>query len=203
MADDPIKALIREFSRLPGVGEKSATRLTFHLLKQGPEPSRRLAQALIDLADKTGLCSTCGMPTQTDPCAYCADPRRDDGIICVVEKPQDLLAIDRTGEYRGRFHILHGTLSPLEGRGPDEINVKGLLARLAAAPSEPGAVREIILALSPTVEGDATALYITRLVKPLGVSVSRIAQGVPMGSDLEFADRVTLARALEARRTIE
>jgi recombination protein RecR len=177
------------------VGEKTAQRLAFHVLKSPPEYARDLAEALLALRDEVRLCSTCCNLTATDPCPICADPQRDAKVICVVESVPDLLAIERTREFRGRYHVLHGALSPLDGIGPDQLKIKELLARLTG-------VDEVIVATDPTVEGEATALYITKLVKPLGVRVTRIAQGVPMGGDLEYADQVTLARALQGRREL-
>jgi recombination protein RecR len=195
MSQDPIARLTVLFARLPGVGEKTAQRLAFHVLKSPPEYARDLAEALLALRDEVRLCSTCCNLTATDPCPICADPQRDAKVICVVESVPDLLAIERTREFRGRYHVLHGALSPLDGIGPDQLKIKELLARLTG-------VDEVIVATDPTVEGEATALYITKLVKPLGVRVTRIAQGVPMGGDLEYADQVTLARALQGRREL-
>jgi len=195
MALDPIARLTVLFARLPGVGEKTAQRLAFHVLKSPPEYARDLAEALLALRKEVHLCSVCCNLTASDPCPICADSQRDAKIICVVESVPDLLAIERTREFRGRYHVLHGALSPLDGIGPDQLKIKELLPRL------PG-VEEVIVATDPTVEGEATALYITKLVKPLGVRVTRIAQGVPMGGDLEYADQVTLARALQGRREL-
>ena len=180
-SSDPIKRLVHAFTRLPGIGEKSATRLAFHVL---------------DADDRIRLCSVCCNLTEADPCRFCADPRRDAAIICVVESVPGLMAIERTGEYRGRYHVLHGVLAPLDGIGPDELHLRELIARLR------GEVEEVIVATNPSVEGEATALYIHRLAAPLGVRVTRIASGVPIGSDLEYADQVTLSRALEGRRQI-
>jgi recombination protein RecR len=184
-------------SKLPGVGEKTAQRLAFHVLKSPPQYARDLAEALLALEREVRLCSICCNLTADDPCAVCQDAHRDDKLICVVESVPDLLAVERTREFRGRYHVLHGALSPLDGVGPDQLKLKELLARLSA-----GAVQELIVATDPTVEGEATALYLARLIKPLGVRVTRIAQGVPMGSDLEYADQVTLARALAGRREV-
>lgn len=192
---DPIARLTLQLAKLPGVGEKTAQRLAFHILKSPPEYARELAEALLALRDEVRLCSSCCNLTAQDPCAICKDPQRDGRIICVVESVPDLLAIERTREFRGRYHVLHGALSPLDGVGPDQLKIKELLPRLQG-------VDEVIVATDPTVEGEATALYLTRLVKPLGVRVTRIAQGVPTGSDLEYADQVTLARALQGRREI-
>ncbi|MCA1828276.1 MAG: recombination mediator RecR [Myxococcales bacterium] len=213
MSQDPIARLTVLFARLPGVGEKTAQRLAFHVLKSPPEYASDLAEALLALRQEVRLCSVCCNLTATDPCPICADPQRDAKIICVVESVPDLLAIERTREFRGRYHVLHGALSPLDGIGPDQLKIKELLPRLVepggsadgraeAAGRSIGGVEEVIVATDPTVEGEATALYLTKLVKPLGVRITRIAQGVPMGGDLEYADQVTLARALQGRREI-
>jgi recombination protein RecR len=193
---DPIARLTVLLAKLPGVGEKTAQRLAFHILEAAPEYARDLSQALIALREEVRLCSTCCNLTAHDPCAVCRDPQRDGRVICVVESVPDLLAVERTREFRGRYHVLHGALSPLDGVGPDQLKLRELVARLGQG------VEEVIVATNPTVEGEATALYITRLVKPLGVRVTRIAQGLPMGGDLEYADQVTLARALQGRREI-
>jgi recombination protein RecR len=195
LVTDPIARLTLLFARLPGVGEKTAQRLAFHVLKSEPSYARDLAEALLALRREVRLCSQCCNLTAQDPCAICADPQRDAKIICVVESVPDLLAVERTREFRGRYHVLHGALSPLDGVGPDQLKIKELLPRVAG-------VEEVIVATDPTVEGEATALYLTRLLKPLGVKVTRIAQGVPMGGDLEYADQVTLARALQGRREL-
>jgi recombination protein RecR len=193
---DPIARLTLLLAKLPGVGEKTAQRLAFHILESAPEYARDLSQALLALREEVRLCSTCCNLTAHDPCAICRDPQRDGRIICVVETVPDLLAVERTREFRGRYHVLHGALSPLDGVGPDQLKLRELVSRLGQG------VEEVIVATNPTVEGEATALYITRLVKPLGVRVTRIAQGIPMGGDLEYADQVTLARALQGRREI-
>jgi recombination protein RecR len=198
MSADPIARLTVLFAKLPGVGEKTAQRLAFHVLKSPPEYARDLAEALLALREEVRLCSVCCNLTAQDPCPLCSDPQRDGKIICVVESVPDLLAVERTREFRGRYHVLHGALSPLDGVGPDQLKIKELLARL----SPDSGVEEVIVATDPTVEGEATALYLTRLLKPLGVRVTRIAQGVPMGGDLEYADQVTLARALQGRREL-
>jgi recombination protein RecR len=195
---DPIARLTILFARLPGVGEKTAQRLAFHVLKSPPDYARDLAQALLALREEVRLCSVCCNLTAQDPCALCNDPQRDGKLICVVESVPDLLAVERTREFRGRYHVLHGALSPLDGVGPDQLRLKELLARL----TPDSGVEEIIVATDPTVEGEATALYLLRLLKPLGVRVTRIAQGLPMGGDLEYADQVTLARALQGRREL-
>jgi recombination protein RecR len=192
-----IGRLVEALQRLPGIGPKTAQRLTFHLLKQPAEAVRELADALVELKARTQHCSRCFDVTDEDPCRICADPRRDGSLLCVVEEPSDLLAMERTGEYRGRYHVLLGALSPLDGIGPDELKVRELLQRLEA--SQFG---EVILATNPNVEGDATAIYLGKLLRPLGVRVTRIARGLPVGGDLEYADEVTLARALEGRREV-
>jgi recombination protein RecR len=191
----PLTRLVDRLSRLPGIGEKSATRLAFFLLRADAEYARELAAAIADLKAQIRLCSRCLAFTEQDPCALCDDPRRTAEVICVVEDPADVMAIERAGDFRGRYHVLHGTLAPLEGVGPEHLKISELLARL-----RDGTVREIILATNPTVEGEATALYLAKLIKPSGVKVTRIAHGLPMGSDVEYADGVTLSRALEGRR---
>ncbi len=195
MSSDPIARLTVLFARLPGVGEKTAQRLAFHVLKSPAEYARDLAEALLALREEVRLCAICCNLTAQDPCPICQDTQRDAKMICVVESVPDLLAVERTREFRGRYHVLHGALSPLDGVGPDQLKIKELLPRL-------GGVEEVIVATDPTVEGEATALYLTRLLKPMGVKVSRIAQGLPMGGDLEYADQVTLARALQGRREL-
>lgn len=208
---DPIQRLIRELGKLPGIGQKTATRLAFHVLRSPAEQARELAQAVLEVKDKIRLCSVCMSLTEHDPCELCADPSRDAALLCVVAQPPDLLAVERTGSYRGRYHVLHGVLSPLEGVGPDDLRLRELLLRLQgqqdsskdaaqAAPAAATPIREVIVATSPNVEGEATALYIARMLKPLGVQVTRIASGLPIGGDLEYADGVTIARALEVRR---
>lgn len=187
--------LVEALQRLPGIGPKTAQRLTFHLLKQPEGAVRELADALVDLKTRAVHCSRCFNVTDEDPCRICANPSRDPAVMCVVEEPNDLLAMERTGEYRGRYHVLLGALSPLEGIGPDELKVRELLGRV-----ETDGVREVILATNPNVEGDATAIYLAKLLRPLGVRVTRIARGLPVGGDLEYADEVTLARALEGRK---
>jgi recombination protein RecR len=212
MTVDPIARLTLLLAKLPGVGEKTAQRLAFHVLKSPPEYAGDLAQALLALRLEVRLCSRCCNLTAQDPCAICTDPRRDPRLICVVESVPDLLAVERTREFRGRYHVLHGALSPLDGIGPDQLKLKELLARLHGPGGDPadrrdgpeaeGVIAEVIVATDPTVEGEATALYITRLVKPLGIRVTRIAQGLPSGADLEYADQVTLARAISGRREL-
>jgi recombination protein RecR len=194
---DPLAALIQQLARLPGVGEKTAARLAFHILRAPPSYADELARAIVELRQRLRQCSVCCQLTESDPCPICADERRDPALLCVVAFPQDLMAIERTGAFRGRYHVLHGVLSPLDGIGPDELRIQPILGRLQS-----GEVKEVILATSPNVEGDATALYLARLIKPLGIRVSRIASGVPIGGELEYADGVTLNRALEGRREI-
>jgi recombination protein RecR len=195
LVSDPITRLIRELAKLPGIGEKTATRLAFHVLRAPVEYAQDLARALVDVKDKIRLCERCMNLTEQSPCSLCADARRDPTLICVVATPPDLHAVERTGGFRGRYHVLHGVLSPLEGIGPDDLRIKELLARLG-----PEQVRELIVATSPNVEGEATALYLAKVVKPLGVKVTRIASGLAVGGELEYADGVTISRALEARR---
>ena len=196
MAADPIRRLVQELSRLPGIGEKTATRLAFHLVRGNRQHVLDLAQALVDVTDKIRLCSVCMNMTEQDPCALCSDPQRDGETICVVATPSDLIAIDRGGHFRGRYHVLHGLLSPLEGIGPDDIRVAELIRRLS------GGVREVIIATSPSVDGEATAMYVARAIKPLGIKVSRIATGLPVGGELEYSDQATIARALAGRAVI-
>ncbi len=194
MAADPIRRLVQELSRLPGIGEKTATRLAFHLVRGNRQQVLDLAQALVDVTDKIRLCSICMNMTEADPCALCSDPRREADTICVVATPSDLVAIDRGGHFRGRYHVLHGLLSPLEGIGPDDLRIAELVRRLGS-----DEVREVIVATSPSVDGEATAMYVARVVKPLGVKVSRIATGLPVGGELEYSDQATIARALAGR----
>jgi recombination protein RecR len=203
MAADPIARLVAQLGKLPGIGEKTATRLAFHVLRAPEAFARELAAALVDVKDKIRLCSVCCNLTEDDPCALCRDARRDARTVCVVAQPSDLVAIERTGGYRGRYHVLHGVLSPLDGVGPDDIRLRELLGRVAPRPGDAAAdpaITEVIVATSPNVEGEATALYLARVLKPLGVRVTRIASGVPIGGELEYADGVTISRALDARR---
>lgn len=199
MADfaEPLERLIAEFKRLPGIGQKSAQRLAFHVLRHSREDAERLAHAVVDVKDRLGLCAICNNVSDSEQCAYCRNPNRDRTQICVVDEPHSILPIETTRTYSGLYHVLHGAISPLRGIGPEQLKIKGLLERLA-----PGDVREIILATSPTVEGEATAAYLARLLKPLGVRVSRIAMGIPVGSDLEYADEVTMSKSLENRREL-
>ena len=194
---DPIARLVKELAKLPGIGEKSAQRLAFHILKAGPAYAGDLAAAISGVVRDVRLCSTCQTLTDQDPCAICRSPDRDPRLLCVVEGVPDLLAVERTHEFRGRYHVLHGALSPLDGVGPGDLKIRELLVRLEREPAE-----EIVIATNPDVEGEATALYLTKLLKPIGLRVTRIAQGVPMGGDLEYADQVTLARALAGRREL-
>ena len=194
---DPIARLVKELAKLPGIGEKSAQRLAFHILKAGSAYAGDLAAAIAGVVRDVSLCSSCQTLTDQDPCPICRDERRDPRTICVVEGVPDLLAIERTHEFRGRYHVLHGALSPLDGVGPGDLKIRELLVRLERSP-----VDEVVLATNPDVEGEATALYLTKLLKPTGIKVTRIAQGVPMGGDLEYADQVTLARALAGRREL-
>lgn len=198
---DPIRRLVQELARLPGIGEKTATRLAFHLIRSNRQQIRELAQALLDVTDKIRLCSICMNMTEVDPCSMCTDPQRDAETICVVATPSDLLAIDRGGHFRGRYHVLHGLLSPLDGVGPDDIRLAELVRRLGGS-AEAGSPREVIIATSPSVDGEATAMYIARTIKPLGIQVSRIATGLPVGGELEYSDQATIARALAGRATM-
>lgn len=197
LAPSALSALIEQFVRLPGIGPKSAQRLAFHLLKVPREEAATLSEAILALKDRTRACRECFNVGDEELCAVCQDPRRDRGTLCVVEEVNDLLAVEKTREFRGLYHVLGGTLSPLDGRGPDQIRGQELLARLGA-----GEVREVILATNPNVEGEATALYLLRLLRGLPVRVTRIARGLPMGGDLEYADEATLARAFEGRREL-
>ena len=187
--------LIEQLTRLPGIGEKTAGRLAFHILRCDRNYAEALAAAVLAVKDETRLCSICFALTEPDPCPLCTDPTRSSDAICVVEEPSDLLAVERAREFRGRYHVLHGALAPLDGVGPDELKIQPLLVRL-----RDGAVREVILATNPTAEGEATALYLARLIKPLGLRVTRIAHGIPVGGDLEYVDVMTVGRALEGRR---
>ena len=189
--------LIEEFKRLPGIGAKSAQRLAFHILRTPRDETDRLCDAVRDVKDRVTYCSTCNNITDVDPCAVCQDDGRDRRVICVVEEPQNVGAIEKTREFKGLYHVLMGALSPLHGVGPDDLRIKGLLERVAT-----GTAEEVILATNPTVEGEATAIYLARLLKPLGVRVTRIAMGIPVGSDLEYADEVTMGKAMEGRREV-
>ena len=199
MFASPIARLVQQLAKLPGIGEKTAARLAFHILRSTPEDAAALATAITEVRQKIRLCGVCCDLTESDPCPICNDQRRDAGLICVVAQPQDVVAIERTGGYRGRYHVLHGVLSPLDGVGPDDLRVAELVRRAGAGPSA-AEVREVILATSPSVEGEATAVYLAKLLRPLGVRATRIATGVPMGGELEYADQLTLARAIDGRR---
>lgn len=193
----PLTELINQFSRLPGIGKKTAQRLAYSILEQPPERAKAFAEALINAREKIHFCSVCQSLTDLDVCQICSDVLRDKSVICVVEDPRDVMAFERTREYRGVYHVLHGVISPLDNIGPDKLRIKELMARLGD-----GSVKEIIMATNPTVEGEATASYISRLVKPMGIKVTRLAYGIPVGGDLEYADEYTLARALEGRNEI-
>jgi recombination protein RecR len=193
----PIARLVQQLAKLPGIGEKTAARLAFHILRAAPEDATALATAILDVKQKIRLCGVCCDLTESDPCAICRDHRRETGLVCVVAQPQDVVAIERTGGYRGRYHVLHGLLSPLDGIGPDDLRVAELLRRCA---DQATPVLEVILATSSTVEGEATAVYLSKLLRPLGVRASRIATGVPIGGELEYADQLTLMRAIDGRR---
>lgn len=194
-AAEPVSRLIEELSKLPGIGPKSAARLTYYLLRIPEAEARALAEAIIAVKEKTVLCSSCQNITDSNPCAVCASKERDHSIICVVKEPLDILALERTGQYRGLYHVLHGVLSPMDGIGPDDLKIKELLQRLKA-----GSVSEVIMATNPNLEGEATAMYLQRLLSPFGVRLTRLARGLPVGGDLEYADEVTLTHALEGRR---
>ena len=193
---DPLLRLIEELQRLPGIGPKGAQRLAFHFLKTPREQTDRLVTALRDVKEQVTYCSVCNNITDIDPCAFCSNSARDPHLICVVEEPQNVAAIEKTREFKGLYHVLMGALSPLQGVGPDDLKIKSLLSRIS------GGVSEVILATNPNVEGEATAIYLARLLKPLGVKVTRIAMGVPVGSDLEYADEVTMHKAMEGRREV-
>lgn len=194
----PLARLVEEFYKLPGIGPKSAQRLAYYLLRMPRSEAESLAEAIIEMKDRVTFCSICQNVTESDPCSVCADAMRDRSVICVVEEPLDVLAIERTGAYKGLHHVLHGAISPMDGVGPEDLKIRELLRRL-----ESGEVQEVILATNPNIEGEATAMYLTRLVTPLGVRVTRLARGLPVGGDLEYADDVTLARALEGRQEMQ
>ena len=197
MLPDPLIRLVEQLQKLPGIGAKGAQRLAFHILKNTRDEAERLCDAIRDVKERVTYCSTCNNITEHDPCMFCTGPTRDQRVICVVEEPQNVSVVEKTREFRGVYHVLMGALSPLHGVGPDDLKIKGLLSRVGN-----GGVEEIILATNPTVEGEATALYLARLLKPLGVRVTRIAMGIPVGSDLEYADEVTMTRAMEGRREV-
>jgi recombination protein RecR len=194
---EPLARLIDELKRLPGIGPKSAQRIAFHLERVPREEGERLAGAILDVKDKIKLCTVCNNLTEADPCEYCSDSRRDPEVICVVETPYNVLSVEKTREFHGQYHVLHGLLSPLQGVGPEQLKLKNLIERLKS-----GKVKELIIATSPTVEGEATAVYLSKLLKPLGVKVTRIGMGIPVGSELEFADEITMLKAIEGRREI-
>jgi len=191
----PLQRLIDEFRRLPGIGQKSAQRLAFHVLRMSRDDAGRLATALIDVKENLGICAECNNISDAELCPYCRDPHRDKAQICVVEEPHNILPIETTRTYNGLYHVVHGAISPLRGIGPEQLKIKGLIERIGR-----DSVQEVILATNPTVEGEATAVYLARLLKPLGVKCMRIAMGIPVGSDLEFADEVTISKSLENRR---
>ena len=197
MYEGPVQDLIEELGRLPGVGPKSAQRIAFHLLAADPADVARLAHALTEVRDKVRFCAVCGNVAEADECRICRDPRRAADVICVVEEPKDVVAIERTGEFHGRYHVLGGAISPIEGVGPDDLRIRELMARLAD-----GSVQEVILATDPNTEGEATATYLARTLVPMGLRVTRLASGLPVGGDLEYADEVTLGRAFEGRRLV-
>jgi recombination protein RecR len=192
---EPLARLITEFKRLPGIGQKSAQRLAFHILRAGRDEAEHLSQALLDVKDKLGLCALCNNISDSEQCQFCRDPNRDPKVVCVVEEPHNIIGIETTRQFAGRYHVLHGALSPLRGIGPESLKIKGLVERIGQ-----GEIAEVIVATNPTGEGEATAVYLARLLKPLGVKVTRIGMGIPVGSDLEFADEVTISKAMEGRR---
>ncbi|TET75305.1 MAG: recombination protein RecR [Dehalococcoidia bacterium] len=194
-AAEPVSQLIEELGKLPGIGPKSAARLAYYLLRMPEAEARALAEAIIAVKDKTVLCSSCQNITDSDPCTICTSEERDHSIICVVEEPLDILALERTGRYKGLYHVLHGVLSPMDGIGPEDLKIKELLERIKT-----GSVKEVILATNPNLEGEATAMYIQKLLSPLGLRLTRLARGLPVGGDLEYADEVTLTHALEGRQ---
>ena len=197
-APAPVLRLIEEFHKLPGVGPKSAQRLTYYLLRMPAAEAKALAEAILDVKERITFCTVCQNVTDSNPCRICASDRRDRSIICVVEEPLDILAVERSGSYQGLYHVLHGAISPMDGIGPEELKIQELLARLRS-----GEVAEVILATNPNLEGEATSMYLTRLLRPLGLKVTRLARGLPVGGDLEYADDVTLTRAMEGRQEVE
>ena len=196
--EGPVQSLVDELGRLPGIGPKSAQRIAFYLLKAAPEDAKRLARAIVEAKERVSWCRRCFNFAEGELCVYCRDDRRDPTLLCVVEEPRDIVAVERTQEYRGRYHVLLGAISPIEGIGPEQLKIKELLARVGDE-----GVKEVILATNPNIEGEATAMYLARLLKPLGLRVTRIASGLPVGGDLEYADEVTLGRALEGRREVD
>lgn len=197
-APAPVARLIEEFHKLPGVGPKSAQRLTYYLLRMPAAEARALAEAILDVKERITFCSLCQNVTDSDPCRICVSERRDRSTICVVEEPLDILALERSGSYQGLYHVLHGAISPMDGIGPEELKIEQLMGRLKS-----GEVSEVILATNPNLEGEATAMYLTRLLRPLAVKVTRLARGLPVGGDLEYADDVTLTRAMEGRQEVQ
>ena len=193
-----MQSLVDELGRLPGIGPKSAQRIAFFLLKSAPDDAKRLARVIVEAKERVSWCRRCFNFAEGELCVYCRDDRRDSSLLCVVEEPRDIVAVERTQEYRGRYHVLLGAISPIEGIGPDQLKIKELLARV-----DDEGVQEVILATNPNIEGEATAMYLARLLKPLGLRVTRIASGLPVGGDLEYADEVTLGRALEGRREVD
>ncbi len=193
----PVARLIEEFHKLPGIGPKSAQRLAYHVLRAPIAEARALAEAILEARERVTLCSRCQHLTDVDPCRFCSDPQRDRSLICVVEEPLDVLAVERSGRFRGLYHVLHGVISPMDGVGPEDLKVGELLDRLRS-----GEVKEVIVATNPSLEGEATAMYLARLLRPLGVRVTRLARGLPMGADIEYADDITIARALEGRQEL-
>ncbi|WP_130864376.1 recombination mediator RecR [Bacilliculturomica massiliensis] len=193
----PLTRLINELSKLPGIGGKSAQRLAFHILSLEDQEAFDLAEAIVDAKKNMKYCSVCGNLTDVDPCSYCSDQTREKGVICVVESPRDVSAMERIKEFHGQYHVLHGAISPMDGIGPEDINLKQLIVRL-----QENDIKEVILATNPNIEGEATAMYISRLIKPAGIKVTRIAHGIPVGGDLEYADEVTLSKAMEGRREL-
>ena len=196
--EGPVQSLVDELGRLPGIGPKSAQRIAFFLLKSAPDDAKRLARAIVEAKERVSWCRRCFNFAEGELCVYCRDDRRDSALLCVVEEPRDIVAVERTQEYRGRYHVLLGAISPIEGIGPEQLKIKELLARVNGE-----GVQEVILATNPNIEGEATAMYLARLLKPLGLRVTRIASGLPVGGDLEYADEVTLGRALEGRREVD
>lgn len=199
----PIQDLIDELARLPGIGPKSAQRVAFHLLKSTPGDAQRLAQAIVQAKDRVRFCRVCANVSDQDLCEYCRDPRRDSSIVCIVQEAPDIVAIERTREYRGLYHVLQGAISPIEGIGPEELRIAELLERLKNPGDDRSPITEVIVATNPNIEGDATAMYLARLLVPLGARVTRLASGMPVGGDLEYADEVTLGRALQGRRPLD
>jgi recombination protein RecR len=199
----PVQDLIDELARLPGIGPKSAQRVAFYLLKITPDEAKKLAHAIVEAKDKVRFCRKCGNVSDQELCEYCRDARRDSSIICVVQEAPDIVAIERTREYRGLYHVLGGAISPIEGIGPEDLRITELLDRLRSSPDGAVAVSEVIVATNPNIEGDATAMYLARLLGPLGIKITRLASGMPVGGDLEYADEVTLGRALEGRRSLD